>query len=271
MQTLLRRPRPRDPLGRIHNITPRNAEWEFTGFELFRLRPGETVQQRNQECEICAVLLSGTATFHVDGTVLARDVHRASPFDGGPWAIYAPLGADWGLIAASDCEIAICRAPARRRLPVRLIAPDDIARETRGTGANIRHVRDLLPQDRDLADSLLVVEALTPSGNWSSYPPHKHDTDDLPRESRLEEVYYHRFHPPQGFAFQRVYTDDRQIDETMAITDRDVVLVPRGYHPVSAPHGYDLYYLNVMAGPRRIWKTRADPDHAWLLDPPAAD
>ena len=100
------------------------------------------------------------------------------------------------------------------------------------------------------AESLLVVEVITPGGHSSSYPPHKHDRDALPRESYLEETYYHRS-PRQGFAFQRVYTDDRSLDETMAVEDGDVVLVPRRYHPVGAPHGYDLYYLNVMAGPKR--------------------
>src|SRR5437763_1291380 len=113
--------------------------------------------------------------------------------------------------------------------------------------------------------SLLVVEVITPSGNWSSYPPHKHDRDALPNESLLEETYYHRLNPPQGFAFQRVYTDDRSLDETMAFEDGDVVLVPKGYHPVGAAHGYDLYYLNVMAGPRRVWKFHNDPAHEWML------
>ena len=106
---------------------------------------------------------------------------------------------------------------------------------------------------------------ITPGGNTSSYPPHKHDTDNLPRESLLEEVYYHRLNPPQGFAFQRVYTDDRSLDETMTVEDGDVTLVPRGYHPCAALHGYDLYYLNVMAGPKRTWKFHNEPAHEWLL------
>jgi 5-deoxy-glucuronate isomerase len=110
-----------------------------------------------------------------------------------------------------------------------------------------------------------VVEVVTPGGNWSSYPPHKHDRDDPPEESLLEETYYHRLRPAQGFAFQRVYSDDGSLDETMAVADGDVVLVPRGYHPVGAAHGYDLYYLNVMAGPRRVWRFRNDPAHAWIV------
>jgi 5-deoxy-glucuronate isomerase len=126
-------------------------------------------------------------------------------------------------------------------------------------------VRNILPDASHDAESLLVVEVITPPGHWSSYPPHKHDRDALPQESQLEETYYHRLDPPQGFGFQRVYTDDRSLDETLCFGDRDVVLVPRGYHPVGAPHGYTLYYLNVMAGPRRVWKFHNDPDHAWIV------
>ena len=113
------------------------------------------------------------------------------------------------------------------------------------------------------AESLLVTEVLTPGGNWSSYPPHKHDTDDLPRESYLEETYYHRTARREGFALQMVYTDDRSLNEALQVRDGDVVLVPRGYHPVAAGPGYDLYYLNVMAGPHRRWVVTTDPDHRW--------
>jgi 5-deoxy-glucuronate isomerase len=109
------------------------------------------------------------------------------------------------------------------------------------------------------------VEVITPAGNTSSYPPHKHDTDNLPRESALEEVYYHRLNPPQGFAFQRVYTDDLSLDETMTVENGDVTLVPRGYHPCATIHGYDLYYLNVMAGPKRVWRFHNQKEHEWLL------
>ena len=131
-----------------------------------------------------------------------------------------------------------------------MIAPAEVETLTRGKGTNTRYIRNVLPETAP-ADSLLVVEAITPGGNWSSYPPHKHDRDAIPEESYLEETYYHRISPPQGFALQRLYTADRSLDETLAVSDRDVVLVPRGYHPVGAAHGYDLYYLNVMAGPKR--------------------
>jgi 5-deoxy-glucuronate isomerase len=131
-------------------------------------------------------------------------------------------------------------------------------------GSNTRYVCDILPQTEP-AHSLLVVEVITPPGNSSSYPPHKHDSDNIPKESQLEETYYHRLNPSQGFAFQRVYTDSRDLDESICVEDHDVVKVPRGYHPVVVPHGYTSYYLNVMAGPTRVWHFHNDPAHEWML------
>ena len=145
-----------------------------------------------------------------------------------------------------------------------MIDPARMSREVRGQGTNQRFVRNILPETEP-AESLLVVEVITPGGHWSSYPPHKHDTATEGEETALEETYYHRIDPPQGFAVQRVYTDDRSIDETVSVEDGDVVMVPRGYHPVGAPHGYDVYYLNVMAGPKRVWKFHNDPAHEWML------
>ena len=139
-----------------------------------------------------------------------------------------------------------------------------MGQETRGKGTNVRYVTNILPENAP-ADSLLVVEVITPGGHTSSYPPHKHDQDNLPAESFLEETYYHRVNPPQGFAFQRVYTDDRSLDEAIVVEDGSVVMVPKGYHPVAAIHGYDLYYLNVMAGPRRTWKFHNAAEHEWLM------
>ncbi len=176
-----------------------------------------------------------------------------------------PAGSSWSITAESDAEIAACTAPGGAGShPPRVIGPDDVSQETRGKGSNTRHVTNIISENEP-ADSLLVVEVITPGGCTSSYPSHKHDTDNLPHESQLEEVYYHRLNPPQGFAFQRVYTDNRGLDETMTVSDGCVTLVPYGYHPCAAIHGYDLYYLNVMAGPKRIWRFHNEPAHEWLL------
>jgi len=158
----------------------------------------------------------------------------------------------------------VASAPCGEGHAPRLIEPKSMKRFSRGADLNERFVCDILPHTEP-ASHLLVVEVRTPSGHSSSYPPHKHDVDNLPQESLLEETYYHRLQPAQGFAFQRVYTDDRSLDESLAVEDHDVVLVPRGYHPVVVPYGYESYYLNVMAGPRREWHFKNDPAHEWML------
>jgi 5-deoxy-glucuronate isomerase len=184
--------------------------------------------------------------------------------DRAPGAVYVPAAATYAVTAETAVELALCTAPGKPGGQARLIAEADMPRETRGKGTNTRLVRNILPETAP-ADGLLVVEVITPGGHWSSYPPHKHDTAAEGEETALEETYYHRLNPPQGFAFQRVYTDDRGLDETVCVQDGDVVMVPRGYHPVGAPHGYDLYYLNVMAGPHRKWIFRNDPAHDWIM------
>jgi 5-deoxy-glucuronate isomerase len=168
--------------------------------------------------------------------------------------------------AVRDAEVALCSAPAgAKKREARVIDPATMPRSVRGQGSNTRYVCDILPHTDPTAAHLLVVEVLTPAGHSSSYPPHKHDQEAPPTETQLEETYYHRLNPPQGFAFQRVYTDDRSLDESMAVENHDTVMVPRGYHPCVAPHGYDLYYLNVMAGPNRHWVFKNDPAHEWML------
>jgi 5-deoxy-glucuronate isomerase len=257
--------KPQGTNGRVTHVTPESAGWTYVGFDLHRLKPGETVSASTGTRETCLVFVTGKGTTTANGESLGELGSRMSPFEGKPWSVYLPEGSDWSLTATTDLELAVCTAPGLKGgLPVRVISPDDLGQEIRGKGSNTRHVTNILPENEP-ADSLLVVEVITPAGNTSSYPPHKHDRDDLPRESRLEETYYHRLYPPQGFAFQRVYTDDRSLDEAIAVEDGEVVLVPKGYHPVATVHGYDSYYLNVMAGPHRIWKFHNAPEHEWLL------
>ena len=147
---------------------------------------------------------------------------------------------------------------------MRRIGPEGITLTPRGQGANTRFINNIAMEAQDWCDSLLVTEVFTPAGNWSSYPPHRHDEDDYPRMTYLEESYYHRLNPGQGFGIQRVYTEDGTLDETMAVQSHDVVLVPKGHHPCGAPYGYEMYYLNVMAGPIRKWRFQNDPAHDWI-------
>lgn len=260
---LLLHPHAPDRDGFIHHITPASAGWGYVGFSVLQLPPQKVVSRQTEGNEICLVVLSGRVRISAGDVDFGLMGERESVFDGLPWSVYIPARSSWTVEAETPAEVAVCAAPAEGRLPARIIPPSEVGEEVRGKGTNTRYVRNILP-DSATAESLLVVEVVTPGGNWSSYPPHKHDVNDPPRETYLEETYYHRLKRGTGFALQRVYTDDRSLDETMAVSDGDVVLVPRGYHPVGAPHGFDLFYLNVMAGPVREWRFTMSPDHAFL-------
>jgi 5-deoxy-glucuronate isomerase len=254
------------PDGTILSVTPESAGWEYVGFEVLALSPGVTAERECGPRELCVVVISGVvhvASEHGEWFDLGG---RADPWSGQPDAGYLPPGSRVELRAGDGAaEVALCWAPARHGgADARVLSGESIEVETRGRGPFERYIRPILMDDQG-AESLLVVEVLTPAGHWSSYPPHKHDHDDPPRQTRLEETYYHRIRPERGFGLQRVYSHDLTMDETCAFRDRDCVLVPRGYHTVSAPPGYELYYLNVMAGPQRLWAVANDPDHEWML------
>jgi 5-deoxy-glucuronate isomerase len=252
--------------GLLVSITRESAGWSYVGFDVFRLARGASLERATKQDEVCAVLLSGRADVSFGTHEWAGVGSRPSVFDGAPDAVYAPPGGSLEVTASSElCEVALCWAPAERGAEPALMPGSGVKPFKRGSGSTERTIHNILMEDRP-AESLLVTEVLTPGGNWSSYPPHKHDTDDGERETYLEETYYHRTARPEGFAVQLVYTDDRSLDEAIQVRDGDVVLVPRGYHPVAAAPGYDLYYLNVMAGPRRRWLVTTDPDHRWQLD-----
>jgi 5-deoxy-glucuronate isomerase len=251
----------------IVDVTPARAGWKYVGFRALRLADSETDTFATGDREFCIVVLTGKVDATIDGVPHSGLGGRASVFEPvSPAAVYVPAGSNVLLRGNGGAEVALCTAPARREgRSVRVIDPAAMRRSVRGKGTNTRYICDILPHDDNTAEHLLVVEVLTPASHSSSYPPHKHDTETPPLETQLEEIYYHRLDPPQGFAFQRVYTDDRSLDEACAVENHDVVMVPRGYHPVVAPHGYDLYYLNVMAGPHRHWVFRNDPAHEWML------
>ncbi len=249
----------------IVDVTPASAGWRYVGFHAYRLDAGERADLAMRGRELCIVVLSGKVDVRAPGGEWRDLGGRASVFDDqAPWALYLPDGAGVSIVARTAAEIGVANAPGGGTLAARVIDPATMKRSVRGAGTNTRYVTDILPETAP-AEHLLVVEVRTPSGHSSSYPPHKHDRDLPPHETELEETYYHRLDPPQGFAFQRVYTDDRSIDQSLAVEDHDVVMVPRGYHPVVVPHGYRSYYLNVMAGPTREWHFHNDPAHEWML------
>jgi 5-deoxy-glucuronate isomerase len=245
--------------GTLVTVTPESAGWGHVGFEVLSLDANRPAQRSTEGKELCVVVVAGRCT--VSSEHGNWDLGgRPDPFSGPPGAAYLPPGTSVELAGAG--EVALCWAPANGGAPARVLDAAEV--EVRGEGAFERRIQPILMSDRP-ADALLVCEVLTPAGHWSSYPPHKHDRDAMPEESFLEETYYHRVAPAHGFALQRVYTADGSLDESLAVRDRDTVLVPRGYHTVSAPPGYDLYYLNVMAGPTRAWAIANDPDHEWML------
>jgi 5-deoxy-glucuronate isomerase len=263
MPDLLRRPNGRH--GLVHDITPADAGWSYVGFALHRLAAGETASAETGDEEAILVLLEGKGEVSAGDQEFGELGARMSVFElVPPHAVYVPNGSRWQVTATTPLTLAVCRAPGKGGHAARVIGPQGIPTIVKGKGANTRKVHAIAMEERDVADSLLVTEVYTPAGNWSSYPPHRHDEDDFPRMTYLEETYYHRLDPPQGFGFQRVFTDDGSLDETMTVHDGDVVLVPKGHHPCGAPHGYKMYYLNVMAGPRRQWRFENHPDHDWI-------
>jgi 5-deoxy-glucuronate isomerase len=247
--------------------------FEFLSFQARRLGAGEAfcgeTDYGGVSRELAIVVLAGACSVASSRGEWKSFGKRATVFEGMPYALYLPVHTRFTVTAESGCDLAFCYAKAEQEFDPQLVTPEMVGIEIRGGGNATRQIHDIIPPSF-AAHRLIVVEVFTPSGNWSSYPPHKHDRDALPDESYLEETYYHRLKPAQGFALQRIYTDDRSLDETLAVGDGDVVLVPKGYHPVGAPHGYDLYYLNVMAGPKRIWRFHNDPAHEWLMKQPAA-
>ena len=247
--------------GKVHQITPESAGWRYVGFSLYRLRAGESVSEVTEDREVILVMVEGKATLSAAGKDWGELGERMSVFEKTPpHCLYVPNDDKWEATATTECTIAVCSAPGMGGHEARRIGPDGIELTQRGEGVNTRYINNIALENDDYCDSLLVTEVFTPAGHWSSFPSHRHDEDDFPRITYLEETYYHRLNPANGFGIQRVYTDDGQLDETMAVKDGDVVCVPRGHHPCGAPYGFEMYYLNVMAGPLRKWRFVPAPE-----------
>ncbi|MDU8945228.1 5-deoxy-glucuronate isomerase [Ovoidimarina sediminis] len=265
MTQLLRKPV--GPSGFIHEITPETAGWRYVGFTVFRGVEGDHFDRHFPTEECILVMVEGLAEVSVEGTSHGEVGDRLDVFERTPpHCVYAPADSRISVTLTTQATVALCLAPGKGAHRSRRLGPEGISLDVRGEGTNTRYIHNIAMEGRDVADSLLVTEVFTPPGHWSSYPPHRHDEDDFPRITYLEETYYHRLSPAQGFGIQRVFTDDGSLDETLSVSNHDVVLVPRGYHPCAAPHGYDMYYLNVMAGPLRKWRFENHPDHAWIVE-----
>ena len=228
-----------------------------------RLAPGQSYSAATQGEEAAFVILGGSGK--VDwGTGLRSIGSRKNVFDGLPYCVYLPTGNSVLFAAETALEIAECRSPSNAQLQPKLITPQDVATSLRGGENASRQIVDIIRPDFP-ADKLVVIEVYTPGGNWSSFPPHKHDVHNPPAEVDLDEIYYYRIERPhEGFALQRLYSPDKSSDVTVRAQDGDAVLVRSGYHPVVAGPGYNVYYLNFLAGTSRTLAVTEDPDHVWL-------
>ncbi|MCS6962528.1 5-deoxy-glucuronate isomerase [Thermoflexus sp.] len=255
----------RAPLGwgYVRIAEPGSTPLRYLRFGVLRLQAGMAQVLTFPGEESLLVLLRGQAKLRWSDRT--AQVARRDVFTDPATALYVPPGDSVFLEAEEETEWAVAHAAGEVVFPVRLILPADLRpREAGGPGFRRRIVELLGPEDA--AFHLLVGETFTPAGNWSSYPPHKHDEERPGQEAALEEIYFYKIHPPQGFALQWIYTSDGDLDEAIAVRSDEAVLIPRGYHPVAAPPGYDVYYLWAMAGPRRDLRVASDPAHAWLLE-----
>jgi 5-deoxy-glucuronate isomerase len=237
-------------------VTPASAGWRFLSF---RVESGSFSADTGDE-EVALVPLSGRCRVEAEGERWELG-GRASVFAGMPWAFYLPRDTAYRVEAGG--EVAICGARCEQRREPVPVRPEDVEVEVRGAGNATRQINHIVKPEFP-AERLLVVEVFTPAGNWSSYPPHKHDEDRPPGEVVLEETYYFRTSRPEAFAVQRLYSPRHGLDLTETVRDGDLMLVPYGYHTTAAAHGYDLYYLNALAGDRRSMASADDPDLAWI-------
>jgi 5-deoxy-glucuronate isomerase len=250
----------------ISPITPESAGWTFLSF---RWGPFSAPLSANTgDRELAIVVIAGRILVNAGSQLIEAGTGRRTVFDGMPEAVYLPPGTAYtveAVGAGADVAFLESLADADKAGPIAHIRAEDVLIETRGSGNATRQINHLLPPEF-AAHRLLVVEVFTPAGSWSSFPPHKHDVVNPPGEVILEEVYAYHVSRPEGFGVQRVYTRDGALDEVYVVRDGDAVLVPRGYHPFVAAHGYDCYYLNALAGDIRSMAASDDPDLAWVRD-----
>lgn len=253
---------PVEQAGELFHLPRQQAKWEWMSLFVRRLQPGDVYRTRTESEEAAFVLLGGTCLADW-GRGPQHIGKRKDVFDGFPYAIYLPTGNEVTFKAETACEIAECRVPSEARLEPRLVTPRDVVSSLRGGGNASRQIVDVM-MPAFPADRLMVIEVYTPGGNWSSYPPHKHDVHNPPAEVDLDEIYYYRIRQPEGFAFQHLYSGENPIERTVKARDGDAVLVRNGFHPVVAGPGYDVYYLNFLAGSSRTLAVTEDSQHVWI-------
>lgn len=257
--------------GVFARVRPVDAGWEYLNMAAIRLNAREPYNGSTGEYEHVSVILGGRCNFRTSKGEYLNIGRRPDVFSGMPYAVYLPRHTDFEIEALTDdLEVASCWVPTDEDHPARLITPADSKIEIRGGGNATRQINGIVPPGFD-CQRIVCVEVYTPPGNWSSYPPHKHDVhrvaeDGTVLEADLEEIYFYKIDKPDGYAYQRVYTLDGRIDALMRAQNHDVVLVPEGYHPVVSAHGYTTYYLNFLAGSAQSLANVDDPQYAWIKD-----
>lgn len=264
--------------GLVVDIPPAKAGWELIHFQARRLQTGDTWTGMTGGCEAVLVNLTGTYTVSTRQGKWTEVGGRANVFEAAAHALYLPRGTEFAIAADEGGEFAFAMVPSAEDHEPFLIRPEDVSVSIRGGGNVSRQINDLLPPGSPV-HRLVLVEVYTPGGNWSSYPPHKHDVHVEGEgqgltQADLEEIYFYKFDRPDGYAFQRVYTDERcplhqagtPIDAVVMPRENDTVLVPEGYHPVTSAPGYTAYYLNVLAGSAQALAAQDDPRYAWVKE-----
>jgi 5-deoxy-glucuronate isomerase len=252
-------------------VDPARAGWEHLHFAARQMNRGECWQHATGEHELALVVLGGVCRVESDRGAWEHVGRRAHVFDGMPYTLYLPRDTRFSVEAISQpLDIAYGWCVATGDFPARLVRPEDVTIEIRGGDNATRQINQMIPPGFPCS-RLVVVEVYTPSGNWSSYPPHKHDQHQVDAggrlvEADLEEIYFYKLNRPEGFAYQRIYTADGRLDELMLVRDSHLVLSPEGYHPVVAGHGYDCYYLNMLAGSAQALTAQDDPAYAWVKE-----
>jgi 5-deoxy-glucuronate isomerase len=268
-ENLLVKSQDRGEPGLFARVRAADVGWDYLNMAALRLPLGERYGDTTGEHENVMVILGGRCHIRTGKGDYLNLGRRPNVFSGMPWALYLPRRTPFEIEALTDnLEIVSCWVPTDQDHPARLITPADSAIEIRGGGNATRQINSIIPPGFD-CHRLVCVEVFTPSGNWSSYPPHKHDIHRVDAagnvlEADLEEIYFYKLNPPDGYAYQRVYTDDRRIDALMLAQNHDAVLVPEGYHPVVSAHGYTTYYINFLAGSAQSLANSDDPAYAWV-------
>ncbi len=262
----------------IVEVTPGAVGWDTINFQSRRLAQRRTWAFATGDNELALVVLGGQLSVESNRGSWQGLGSRANVFAGLPTALYLPHETAFSVTAVTDVEFAVAWAKTEVDFLPQLIVPTDIETEIRGGDNATRQINRIMPPGFPCS-RLVVVEVYTPGGNWSSYPPHKHDvhktrSDGSILEADLDEIYYYKIDRSEGYALQRVYTDPESplhragypIDAAVIARNNDVVLIPEGYHPVSSPVGYTTYYLNVLVGTAQSLAATDDPQFAWVKD-----